>query len=295
MRNKLLVIINPISGTGKQKGIDNIISGRLDSNKYDVDIIHTEYAGHASVIAKDAISKSCAYIVVVGGDGTVNEVAKELVGTDVCLGIIPCGSGNGLARHLGIPMNTKRAIDSVNKFVPHKIDTISINDHLCVNVAGIGFDALISYEFANMDKRGFFSYFKSVLNNYFSYKNQTYTIDINGKKIVKKAFLLSIANSSQYGNNAFIAPSARIDDGLVDIVAVKKPNIFQIPTIAIAIFNKSIDNTFLCSTLEGSEFTITHDNEIGHIDGEPLKLGKVLKVKVNPASLNILVNPKKTI
>lgn len=295
MKNKLLVVINPISGTGKQKGIEkNIISG-LDSKKYDVEIIHTQYAGHASLIVKEAIEKSFKTIVVVGGDGTVNEVAKVLVDTDITLGIIPCGSGNGLARHLGIPMNTKRAIDSINTFVRHQIDTISINDHKCINVAGIGFDALISYEFANMTKRGLFSYFISIIKNYFSYKNQTYSVEINGQTKIIKAFLFSIANSSQYGNNAFIAPTACIEDGLVDIVAIRKPNIFQIPTIVIAIFNKSIHNTLLCKTLEAKEFTITHSNEIAHIDGEPLKLGKILKVKVNPRSLNVLVNPKKKI
>ncbi|MGB5988326.1 MAG: diacylglycerol kinase family protein [Marinifilaceae bacterium] len=295
MKNKLLVIINPISGTGKQKGIDKMIKDRLDSDKYDVEITYTEYAGHASLIAKEAVDKSFDTVAVVGGDGTVNEVVKSLIDTDVTLAIIPCGSGNGLARHLGIPMNTKKAIDSVNTFIKHQIDTLSINEHKCVNVAGFGFDALISYEFANMTKRGIVSYFKSVVSNYFTYKNQNYTVEMNGETHEMKAFLFSIANSSQYGNNAYIAPSARIDDGLVDIVAIRKPYFFQIPTVALSLFTKCIDNTFVCKTLEGSEFTIKHDNKIAHIDGEPLELGKVIKVKVNPRSLNILVKPNRNI
>lgn len=295
MKNKLLVVINPISGTGKQKGIEEMIVKHLDDTKYDIEITHTEYAGHASEIARDAAHKSFNTLVVVGGDGTVNEVVKELINTDLTLGVVPCGSGNGLARHLGIPMNTKKAIDSINSFKTHKIDTISINNEKCVNVAGVGFDALISYEFANMDKRGLSSYFKTVVRNYFSYKNQSYTIEMDGERRELKAFLFSIANSSQYGNNAYISPKAKIDDGLVEIVALKKPNIFQIPLLAIALFKKTINQSSLCTTIKASNFTIIQDGEIGHIDGEPLKLGKTLNVKVNPSSLNILVNPNKKI
>jgi len=295
MKKKLLVVVNPISGTGKQNGIEKMIVRLLDGTKYDIEITKTEYAGHASEIARDAINKSFKIIVVVGGDGTVNEVVKELINTDITVGIVPCGSGNGLARHLGIPMNTKKAIQSINTFITHKIDTLSINNEKCVNVAGIGFDALISYEFANMDKRGLSSYFKSVVKNYFSYKNQVYTIKMNGEKRELKAFLFSIANSSQYGNNAYISPNARIDDGLVEIVALKKPNLFQIPLLAIALFRKTINQSSLCITIEGKEFTVSQDNDIAHIDGEPLKLGTKIEVKVNPASLNILVNPNKKI
>jgi len=295
MKKKLLVVINPISGTGKQKGIEKILVNRLDSNMYDVEITHTEYAGHASEIAREAVKKNFNNLVVVGGDGTVNEVVKELIDTDITVGIIPCGSGNGLARHLGIPMNTKKAISSINTFVHKKIDTISINNEKCVNVAGIGFDALISYEFANMSKRGIVSYFKSVVKNYFSYKNQQFSIQNNGETKELKAFLFSIANSSQYGNNAYIAPDARIDDGLVDLVALKKPNLFQLPLLAISLFNKTIHKSSLCKVIEGSEFIINQVNDIAHIDGEPLKLGRTINVKVNPSSLNILVNQNKKI
>lgn len=293
--NKLLVVINPISGTGKQRGIEKILLDKLDSNKVEIKVVYTECAGHASEIAKEAVEKQYDKIVVVGGDGTVNEVVKELINTEVVVGIIPCGSGNGLARHLGVPMNTIKAIDSINTFEHKKIDTISINNEKCVNVAGIGFDALISYEFANMTKRGIISYFKSVVKNYFAYQNQKYIIEQNGVKTEVEAFLFSVANSSQYGNNAYIAPTAKINDGFVNLVALKKPHIFQLPMLACALFRKTINKSSLYTSIEGKEFEITQSTEIGHIDGEPMKLGQKLKIRVNPLSLNILVNPNKKI
>lgn len=292
MKKELLVIINPISGTGKQKGIDSKINDILDKSKFNIEIIKTEYAGHASEIAEKAIEEKKDIIAVIGGDGTVNEVAKMLVNSNVAMAIVPCGSGNGLARHLGISMHPLKALEQINKFEAREIDCIDINGEKCFNVAGVGFDALVSYQFANMNSRGFFSYLKSVLGSYFSYKNQEYTIETETKTVKEKAFLFSIANSCQYGNNAYINPQAKIDDGKCEIVSLKKPSLLTLPIVGIRFLNKTLHKSSYCNIYSGSNFKIHQGDEISHIDGEPLKLSKDLEIKVLAKSLKVYIDSK---
>lgn len=286
---KLLAIINPISGTGKQKGIEEILNKHLNKSRFCLFVEYTEYAGHAFELAKRAIDEKYDAVLAIGGDGTINEIARSLVGSNVTLGIIPCGSGNGLARHLGIPMSAKRAICWLNNAVVVKMDTVLANDKLFVNVAGVGFDAFISHEFDKMDSRGLSSYFKAVVKSFFTYSQKEFIVETNNEKHEWKGFLLSFANSSQFGNNAFIAPKASLFDGKINLVLLKKPKWYQIPGVAIKTFTKRLDRSSLFTQITGDEFQIKQDCILGHVDGEPIEFGQHIHLKVLPASLNVFV------
>lgn len=286
-RLKILAIVNPISGTGKQKGIDKILSHHIDSSRFLLNIEYTQYGGHACELSKQAIENNYDGVLAIGGDGTINEIARALTGSDVAMGIIPCGSGNGLARHLGIPMKTVEAINWLNRAHIYSIDTVRANNQLFVNVAGVGFDAFISHQFAKMNSRGLISYIKAVIKSFFKYPQNRFVIEQNGKKRSEEAFLLSFANSSQFGNNAYIAPKASINDGLINLIILKKPRLYQIPSLILKTFGKKIDKSSLFSQITGKEFRITQDSCLAHVDGEPIELGKNIHIKVYPQSLKI--------
>lgn len=286
---KLLAIINPISGTGKQKNIEALLNSNIDHNRFLLSIKKTEFAGHAKDIAKEAISKYDA-VLAIGGDGTINEIASSLVGSTVIMGIIPCGSGNGLARHIGIPMNSKSAIKWLNTAVARRIDSISINNNMYVCVAGVGFDAYVSHKFAEMDSRGLISYAKATMSSFFAYKEEEFIIEFNNKIIKGKAMMLSIANSSQFGNNAYVAPNASLSDGLVNLVLIRKPKIYQIPMLAFKMFTKRLNSSSLCKQYISDTFKITHSNDKAHTDGEPIFIDKHVRIITNKNSLSIFTH-----
>ena len=171
MALETLFIVNPISGTGKQKKLDAILEKTLDFNLFKPTIVHTHSAGHATTLSQEAVGKY-RYVIAVGGDGTVNEVAKGLVGSDAVMGIIPVGSGNGLARHLNIPMKMSEAVKVLNKQLIVKMDTVRINDDLSVNVSGVGFDAHVAHKFADNGKRGPIPYVKIAATEFQQYNTQ---------------------------------------------------------------------------------------------------------------------------
>jgi len=287
IKYKTLAIINNKSGVGKQKNILDIFDKNLDKQKFDLHTVNTEYAGHATVLAKKAVEDNYAVVLSVGGDGTINEIARGLLHSSVIMGIVPCGSGNGLARYLKIPMDIIKAVKWLNLAEPGLMDTISVNDFLSVNVGGLGFDALVSHKFSNLKKRGYISYVKVVLREFLRYKNSEYIIITNGKEIRLKGFLLSFANSSQYGNNAFIAPNALIDDGLLDLVLLRKPNLYQAFDIAYKMRMNILDFSKLFYEIKVSEADIYHDTDIGHVDGEPVVFGKKVHLKLLANSLRV--------
>jgi len=287
IKYKTLAIINNKSGVGKQKNILDIFDKNLDKQKFDLYTVNTEYAGHATVLAKKAVEDNYAVVLSVGGDGTINEIARGLLHSSVIMGIVPCGSGNGLARYLKIPMDIIKAVKWLNLAEPGLMDTISVNDFLSVNVGGLGFDALVSHKFSNLKKRGYISYVKVVLREFLRYKNSEYIIITNGKEIRLKGFLLSFANSSQYGNNAFIAPNALIDDGLLDLVLLRKPNLYQAFDIAYKMRMNILDFSKLFYEIKVSEADIYHDTDIGHVDGEPVVFGKKVHLKLLANSLRV--------
>jgi diacylglycerol kinase (ATP) len=289
MKKKICFIVNPISGVGRQKIIEKLIDEELDRTLFEYEIAYTKAAKHATELAKEAARKKTDIVVAVGGDGSVNETAKGLVSTESAMAIIPTGSGNGLARHLQIPLNLKKAMQVINTGKTVRIDSISLNEETFVNVAGIGFDAHIGWEFARFGKRGFSSYLKVISKEFPSYKAGDFELSIDGKTITKNAYLISFANGSQWGNNAYIAPTADISDGVMDIAILKDFRLMTGIAIAYRLFRKTLHQSSHLEIIKAKEMTVKQKGTIAHIDGEPIETGHELKIKVNPLSLKVVV------
>ncbi len=290
MKEKVVIIINPISGNKKKNGIEASIHEILD-HKFETVIEYTQAPGHATEIAKRLVEEGVNYVIAVGGDGTVNEIASALVHSPVYFGIIPAGSGNGLARHLEIPMKTEDAIRLLLTARKTSIDYGIVNDKVkffCTT--GVGFDAHIGYQFSVAAKRGFLTYIKTTIKEYFSYKPIKYRLKSEGFKTKHKAFLITVANASQYGNNAYIAPEANIQDGLLNVSVIKPFPKLGAVMMGLRLFGKSIDKSPYVETFLTNEIQVKRKKkgEI-HFDGEPMKMGKKLNIKIVPAGLNVLV------
>ncbi|GAB6958862.1 YegS/Rv2252/BmrU family lipid kinase [Prevotella aurantiaca JCM 15754] len=292
MKTKILFIMNPKSGVGSKESIPELIEKNIDKELFDYQIANTEYAGHATELAKQAVEDKVGIVVAVGGDGTVNEVGKALINTDTAIGIIPTGSGNGLARHLAIPMNVKKSLQILNQACIHKLDYGIINGIPFFCTCGMGFDAFISMKFAEAGKRGVVTYVQKVLEEGLKYEPQTYDIEDNEGVHHYKAFLISVANASQYGNNAYIAPQASMSDGLLDIIIMEPFDIIDAPQVAIEMFNKTLDKNSKIKTFKAKRIHI-HRKEEGviHYDGDPIMAGKDVEIKLVSKGIKVVVNP----
>jgi len=289
-KKKIIFIVNPISGVGRQKDIEALINKYLDASLFDFSVVYTEKPGDATELSMNAVSQGLNAVIAVGGDGTVNEIAQGLVGTDVALGIIPTGSGNGLSRHLGIPMNPKKALQILNTYKTSKIDTATLNDGLFVSVAGVGFDASVAKKFSRSGKRGFRTYFNIVASSYPFYRPKKYRMVIDGKEITRRALLVSFANSSQFGNNASIDPSAVLDDGYIDVCIVRKVPLWKMSFIVPLLFMKKFDRTHYIEIIRAKDVELVRKKgKSGHLDGDPFKAGKNVHLKIQPLSLNIII------
>ncbi len=286
-KKRALFIINPISGGKNKDKLPSLIDQILDKSKYDYEIVFTERPGHASELSAQS-GYDC--FISVGGDGTINEVARNLVHSKAAMGILPQGSGNGLSRHVGIHMNVEKAIAQLNTAKEILMDTCSINGNVFVNMAGVGFDAHIGKVFAESKERGFKTYVVKTLTEYNAYKPQLYTLNYDNQELKTNAFLISFANSSQYGNNAYIAPDAAINDGLLEICMLKPFSVFSLPGIGIRLFNKTIKQSKYFQTVKAKSLVLERESEgVAHLDGEPMNFGKKLEIKVIPQSLRLLV------
>jgi diacylglycerol kinase (ATP) len=290
VKERIQFIVNPISGGRSKKGFEEMVRKSLDLNSYDPVITYSERPGHASDLTTQALNNKIRKIVAVGGDGTVNEVAKMMINSEAALGIIPFGSGNGLARHMGISTNPAKAVEQLNAA------TIKINDAGVINgmpffcTSGMGFDAHIGKIFATLKGRGFTGYIKAVLREFASYKPQQYKLIVNGVAVDKNAFLITFANANQYGNNAYIAPQANVADGKLDVCILKPFPVYSMPGLAMRVFNKTANKSSFMDTMEGTEITIQRESAGPiHLDGEPFETGKDITVGIMPACLKILV------
>lgn len=289
-KSRILFIVNPVSGIRKRKGIEHLLFERIDRDRFDYRVVYTEGPGHATELSRRAAEEGIHFVVAVGGDGTVNETAAGIVGTETAMGIIPAGSGNGLSRHLRIPMKVNHAIDVINQAKTIKIDTATLNDQLFVNVAGVGFDAFVAKKFAKSGKRGFTTYFKVTANAYRDYKPHKYTLTIDGNVIKRRALLVSFANSSQFGNNTSIDPNAMVDDGFIDVCIVGKIPFWKTGFLAPLLFIKKFDQTRYVEIIRAKEVQlIRKKGKSIHLDGDPKKMGKELTMKINPLSLRVIV------
>lgn len=288
MKKKLVFIINPVSGVGKQKLIEKLAGEIIDKRQFEIEFQYTDAPKHAIKISEEAVKNNADIVVAVGGDGTVNEVACSLINSETRLAIIPTGSGNGVARHLKIPLDIKSALERINNLNETIIDTATLNNIPFVMIAGFGFDAFIASEFSKLKKRGFSGYLKLVLKHFAFYKPEDYTITIDGNIINKKAFLISIANCSQFGNNAYIAPLASSDDQLLNITIIRGFSIFAIGGLIYHLFNKTIHRSRFVETFTGKNIIISQSVEFSQLDGESIHTGKNIEIKVNPLSLIVI-------
>ncbi|NQU35327.1 MAG: diacylglycerol kinase family lipid kinase [Bacteroidetes bacterium] len=289
---RILFIINPNSVKKNTSRISKAIESGINHKEFDVKVEYTKSANHAVSLSKIAVADGVEIVVAVGGDGTVNEVASQMINSNSTLGIVPLGSGNGLARHLGISRNIEKAINLINLQNTSVIDTGSINDKVFVSIAGVGFDALIAEKFAQGNQRGFIGYFKQVASEYLKYKPMEYKLIFNdGHVIEKKALFVAFANSTQFGYNTTIAPNAKIQDGLIDVCIIEKPKLYKIPHIANLLLLKRVDKSPLVQIIKTKGLKIHRADEGNvNIDGEAVNFGKELDVRINPLSLKIIID-----
>ena len=268
-------------------------NGQLGTEKEMLEV-KTQYAGHAEKIAAAAAKEKVDIVVAIGGDGTINEIGRALIHTDTALGIIPCGSGNGLARHLQIPLEPKAAIDIINESSVACIDYGKINNIPFFCTCGVGFDAFVSLKFADSGKRGLLTYLENTLHESLSYKPETYEIENEEGTVKYKAFLIACGNASQYGNNAYIAPQASLTDGLMDVTILEPFTVLDVPSLSFQLFNKTIDQNSRIKTFRTKKIKI-HRSKPGvmHYDGDPIMGGKDIEVELIPHGLNIIVSDKK--
>ncbi len=291
MKKKILFIINPISGNVNKASTPEKIKKYLDSERFDYEIKETQYAGHATDLAREASRSGIDIAVAVGGDGTVNEVARGIIHTQTALGIIPCGSGNGLARHLFIPVNVKRSINILNQCEIHDLDYGVINGYPFFCTCGMGFDAFVSMKFAEAGKRGPITYVQKVLEESLNYKPETYEIEDDTDKGSYKAFLISCANASQYGNNAYIAPQASMSDGLMDVIIMEPFDVLEAPQIAIDMFSKTLDKSSKIKTFRTKNLHIRRSQPgVIHFDGDPVMTGADIDIHLEEKGIKIVVN-----
>ncbi len=282
-------IINPISGVGSKRKIPKLIEEVCAERNAKLNVSFTEYTGHASELTKRAVDDGVKVIVAVGGDGTVNEIACAMMHSDSVLGIIPKGSGNGLARELHIPMDTKKAIELIITGNVITIDGCQANDRVFFTTCGVGFDAAVSKKFAGEKRRGSLTYVKNILEEYLSYKPEVYELLINDQSITEKAFLVACANASQYGNNAFIAPHANICDGMMDVTILSPFTPLDIAPLAIQLFTKQIERNSKIKSIKTNKLTIVRQKKgVMHLDGDPVDAEERIDISVIPKALKVL-------
>lgn len=290
---RILFIVNPISGLGSGKELPERIKAIPEYEQVDFDIVFTKYAGHARILVGEARdSGKYTHVVAVGGDGTVNEVGTALCGSDIAFAVVSLGSGNGFARHLGYSIFMNKALRQVLTDCYAQIDVLQINDKYSLNVSGVGFDAEVAHEFNHLKLRGVLSYIYAAIKLWFRYPEKKYKIISGGKVMKVSCFILSFANSSQYGNNAYIAPHASVRDGLMDICILKRPTFFEIMWFLLFFISSKLYKLSYYKEIQCREAVVEGDIHRVHIDGDAYLMESPLRLKVLPGVLKVVV-PKK--
>ena len=293
-KRKVAFVYNPISGSRRLIPVIPIIERFINRDLYDYTIITTDHKGHATELARQYAAQNYDAVIAVGGDGTVNEVGCGLIGTNTALGIIPCGSGNGLARHLGIPIDPFKAVKWLNKSVFTDIDYGLINGRPFFCTCGVGFDATVSETFSNAGSRGVLTYMESILLEIATYKDQLYKLSFDDSSETFESFIVTCANADQWGNNAYIAPTASMQDGMMDVVVIHPFTPFDAPLLAFQLFNRQLDKNPKVTIRKCRRLTITRQNDgPAHYDGDPIQLGKEINIEMVPGGLKVLIPDKR--
>jgi len=287
---KITVIINPVSGTTSKKHIPDLVDQYITSDQFEKQFFFTEYGGHAFELATKAVKEKADYVIAVGGDGTVNEVARALVNSSSILGIVPMGSGNGLARDLAIPMDSRKALEVILGRNIRTIDYCKANNRIFFCTCGVGFDASVSERFAKRKHRGPLSYMRSILTEYLQFKPDTYEIMFENEVLSRKAFLVTCANASQYGNNVYIAPQADMTDGMMDVAILSPFSPLDIGNLVVQMFTKQMTKNRKIQYYRSKKLSLRRAKPgIVHIDGEPVYMDSVISLEVFHDGLNVIV------
>jgi diacylglycerol kinase (ATP) len=291
-KKKIIFIVNPKAGiTPKSKVIIELLAGNIfPASRFIQEVVFTERVGHATELARDAVARKFDIVVASGGDGTINEVACAMVDTGIPMGILPAGSGNGLARCLGISMSYALALRTIIRGKTKLMDVASVNDKLFTSIAGVGFDAFVAKKFADSAIRGMLSYMRIILKEFRHYKPVKYNLTIDGKNIEKLALMIVFANSDQFGFNTRIAPDAKVDDGLLDVCVIRKMPVSKLLSVGYHSLRGTLVKTGFAEYYKGKEISINNiDDPLMNIDGEPKIVNSPLNISIKPLSLCVIV------
>lgn len=293
MKKRILFIINPVAGVRRKDRIPRYINKYLDHNRFDYEVIYTEGRGHATEIARDAVHQGYDIVAVAGGDGSVNEAATGLIGSNTALAIIPSGSGNGLARHLGYSIHIRSTLEIINDYHISNIDVCRVNNNYFFSLIGIGFDAFVAKVFSREETRGFFTYAWSAIKSIAAFDPFSYELCFNGKVLQGKAFMLSVCNSNQFGYNIRIAPGASLQDGMMDVIIVRKMPKWKLPMIVLSLLMRTHLHSRHVQSLRTKELSI-HSKGYAYlqIDGETEHKEKDFKISLIPGALRVLSNAR---
>jgi YegS/Rv2252/BmrU family lipid kinase len=294
VKKSILFIINPVAGVRRKDKIPRYINKYLDHNKFHYEVIYTEARGHATAIAENAAKNGIDIVCVAGGDGSVNEVASALIGSNTALAILPSGSGNGLARHLGYSINMRSTLSIINEYCVKKIDVCYVNGQCFFSLIGIGFDAYAAKLFSKEERRGFIAYTLASVKSIVSFQPYTYTMDINNETLHGKAFMINVCNSNQFGYNVKIAPHADLQDGIMDVVIVKDMPKIKLPLLVIQLFMRSHLFSMNIKYIKTDKLTISSPTySYLQIDGETVHKTKDFDISIKKEALPVLVNNDK--
>lgn len=289
-KRHLVFIVNPRSGTDRIKAIQAAIDSIIDSTQYTHETQYTEHAKHGTELARAAAARGAHAVIAVGGDGSVADVAKGLEGSKAALGIIPKGSGNGMARSLGLPLKPDEAIKLINTGKTLTIDLGYVNDKLFVSNAGVGFDALISNKFATSKRRGLSVYSWLVTKHLWLYRAWDWRIEVDGEKIEARAFLINVANGQQFGYNFRIAPQASFTDGWLDLTIIRKfPKMLGGAIALRAMWGDITDSKFV-THYRAKTVSISHpDLRMMQTDGDAHACTNRLHFRIAPQAMDVIV------
>jgi YegS/Rv2252/BmrU family lipid kinase len=289
---KTLFLVNARSGPNRKRDVISLIRNHCT---WEHEIVPCGSIEELDDVIQSAVAREIRAVFAVGGDGTVHEVAKRLIATDLALGVLPTGSGNGFARHLGLPMEPRATLNACRGQRIETIDTATVNGTPFINMTGIGFDAWIADAFSSAGSRGLATYVRVGLRGFARYEPEDYEITVDGITSRHRAIIIAIANASQYGNNARVAPLASMQDGILDVTLIERAPLFRVPMLAAQLFTGTFHRARGVTTLRGRAITIRRSTAgFAHLDGEPVTLPELLTIAVVPRSLRVVV-PEGTI
>ncbi len=290
LKLKTRFIFNPFSGKKNNDAIKNAIFEFVDPEKFDFEVVETDYAGHATQLAIDAVQMDYDMVVAVGGDGSINEVVEGLIGSNTILGIIPAGSGNGFAMHIGYGRDPLKAVKLFNNGHSEFVDICDMNNHAFINLAGIGFDAKVAYKLKKQTSRGFAAYFKLTMQQIKKYKYRPFRIKIDDKIIEDEFLTIAIANAPMYGYNFEIAPAAKFNDGLFEVILFKKAPMWRYVLSSWRMLTGNIHKSSLAMRFQAKRIEVeclVPKKSYVHVDGEGIKFKEKLIFTIRERAIKV--------